>query len=494
MKRLVSIAVVLFAVILAGCSPAVDNYLKVIPDNPVAMFKVNVGNVLDDSEILKNPIVEPLVSMSASQLPQSMVDLFNEIVENPETSGLEFDRPAVLAVESVKPMKVVVTIPVANKKNLEDMLYCFSDNDVEITKEGEVNMVNTYSRKIAVAYDDSRFVVALADNGANVVEYFNLETSAADNRKYAEFFSGSDDAAMYVSGVEMYDIIADEPYFMYNARHADDIEMLKEMSIVMTLNFEDGYAELAANCDLPKEYKEKYADYLAPSTKKHLKYIPEEAFLVVDMGCNTEAVLESMSEEEIKQLDSTLSLLGLDVSSLPSLSGDITYAVFGPAEGSMFMAVLDCNDPAVFNSIISTVGMFIPLEKIEENVYSLGNLGNSNYNIAYMDEKIFFLPAGTFDMIKDGSGVAPLDRNALDNKLVSSMGNAVLLDCDKFISAFGDNIDMGEYASLVSSFESVNFEIESPTEAVLRVTIKEMDVNALKFAVDKAIGLYLQMR
>lgn len=494
MKRYVLLFAVLSAMILTGCSPDTDNYLKAIPDNPVAMMKVNAGNLLDESELLENPIIKPMISTSASQLPQSMVDLFNEIVEEPEASGLDFDMPAVLAVVSAKPMNVVITLPVADKSRLEEMLQCFSDGDVEITTEGGVSRVNTYSNEFDIAYDDVKFVVALAETGANVMEYMNLQAGAVDNAEYNQFFSAVDDVVMFVSGDEIFDLVAGDPYFMYNVRHADDIDILKEISLLLTLNFENGYAELAVNCDLPEEYKEKYADFFVPSTKKHLKYVPEEAFFVLDMGCNTEDALESMSEDEIKRLGSALSLLGLNATALPSLSGEITFAVFGPAEAPMLVAIFDCNDPAVFNSVISTLSMFMPFEKVEENVYSFGNLGNSNYNLAYLDEKIFFVPAGTFDMIKDGSGVAPLDRNALDNRLVSSMGNAALLDCDKLISALGDGFEMGGYESLVSSFESARFEVVSPTRIVFRVTIKDMDINALKFAVDKAIGLYFQIR
>ena len=87
MKRVVLLVAVLSAMILAGCSPVADNYLKAIPDNPVAMLKVNVGNLLDESEILENPIVKPLISSSANQLPQGMAGLFNEIVAEPEASG-----------------------------------------------------------------------------------------------------------------------------------------------------------------------------------------------------------------------------------------------------------------------------------------------------------------------------------------------------------------------------------------------------------------------
>ena len=111
-----------------------------------------------------------------------------------------------------------------------------------------------------------------------------------------------------------------------------------------------------------------------------------------------------------------------------------------------------------------------------------------------MDNKIFILPSQIFNMVKSGAGVVSLDSNALDNALVSSMGNAALLDCDKLVSALGDDFDMGEYGSLVSSLESVRLEVESPTRVVLRVTTKDKNTNILKLTLDKAIELSLRMR
>ena len=479
MKRVVLIVAVLSAMILAGCSPVADNYLKAIPDNPVAMLKVNVGNLLDESEILENPIVKPLISSSANQLPQGMTGLFNEIVAEPEASGLDFDMPAVLAVVSAKPMNVVITLPVADKSRLEKMLQCFSDGDVEITTEGGVSRVNTYSNEFDVAYDDTKFVVALAETGANVMEYMNLQTGAVDNAEYKQFFSAADDAALYASGAELYDFVASAPYFMYNVRHADDIEIMKEMSILITLNFENGYAELALDCDYPQELKDKFGSYLASSTKEHLKYIPEDAFFVVDFGIDTETAIENMSDEERTGLESSLALLGLDASSLASMSGDVTFAVSSADNMPLIMAVFDCNDQAVFNSITSLLEFILP---------------RNGYNVAHLDNKIFILPSQIFNMVKSGAGVVSLDSNALDNALVSSMGNAALLDCDKLVSALGDDFDMGEYGSLVSSLESVRLQVESPTRVVLRVTTKDKNTNILKIALDKAIELSLRMR
>ncbi len=475
-------------------------YLSVIPDNPAVMLKVNANNILQESEILQNPVIRPLLAASSNGMPNAAGDLLRKIVENPAESGLDLKEPVVLALTDVSPAKSVLAVAVSDKAKLEEMLLCLSGGGLDIVDDGDVCVIETGQNDISVAFDDVRLVFALSETGADALEYMRLQgDKAVDNKEYLSFFCSDDDAAMYVSGARVYEYVANDPYFRYNARHLDDIEILKEINAFLTLNFEKGLAELAMDVDAPEGYAAMYDKYMRPSSKEHLEFVPEDAFLVLDAGSSLESLNETLSDEEKSQLSAGLASLGLDMSLFKSISGDLTFALLQPElsgreEMPQLMAVIDCSDPAVFSSILNLAGMLLKPEMVEDGVYDLNIVtAGYDYYMAYKENMLLVLPENIYASIKSGDGIKSLSRNMLDNRHAKSMGNGALVDFASLSKALRNEPSFKRLNPVLSALECARLETESATRTTLRVIAKDKETSFLKQAVDKAIEMYLTL-
>lgn len=127
---LLIICAVLFFLPWSGSS----KHYSAIPDGSVYLVKVNAGNLLKDSEILEQPIVETALDMVVKSMPRSSRELMREIVENPSASGIDVDKPAVFAITEVQPMKGVFVMAIKDKVRLEEVIAMFTEefNEIEL--------------------------------------------------------------------------------------------------------------------------------------------------------------------------------------------------------------------------------------------------------------------------------------------------------------------------------------------------------------------------
>ncbi len=492
----------------------VGRYLSVIPDNPVCMIKINVGNLLNESEILENSMVKTAIKASTRELPEQMSNLLNKMVENPNESGFDVNQPAVMVIEDVKGEKGMMLLALSDVRKFEDMLDCFSEGEVVIENVNGINVIKSFDDEVSIAYDKEKLLFAYSeDENADAVAYFNSqEPKAIDNAKLKDFLSNSDDAGFYLSGDLVYTAMMEDADMMMLGAN---LESLKECSYQLVLNSENGYAELTCDIDCPAEYREMYEKIMQKSSKKHLKYVPETAMFVVDMGCNLENILDIYPEDVKGQLNEVLGYLGFDSSLFKSLSGDVTFAMLQPelvgrSEEPQFMLVMDCDSQAIFDTIITLARQLQQIDEVEENVYAMNlnkynewdyntyesteKRGGYDYYLAYKDNMLFFVPENVYADLKSGSGVQELRRNAMDNSLVSSMSNGFVFDVQNLLLALDENRKGdAEIISMLSEVESINFEMETVTRMTAKVTLEDKSVNFLRFVVDKAFEVMMLM-
>jgi hypothetical protein len=91
-----------------GSSSDKTTYLKVLPSNAFAIMKVDLGNVLDKSEILENVVVKAAFENSIANAPQKIQDLLNKIYNDPTKSGVDVNSPVYAAVTGVEPVSITI--------------------------------------------------------------------------------------------------------------------------------------------------------------------------------------------------------------------------------------------------------------------------------------------------------------------------------------------------------------------------------------------------
>ncbi len=498
-KGLIAAAIVLLLALLACFfilrSGKPGAYLAVIPDNPVALLKFNAGNILEESEILRNPVLKPLLATSSEGTSGAADDLLKKIIENPEESGLDLKEPVVLALLDTDTLKALITVAVTDKEKLENAVMYISGGSLDIVDNGEVCFIETGENGISVAYDNEKLLFAISDTNADVLEYFGYDgKKAVDNEKLIPFFCSEDDVALYICGSRVHEFLVNADYFRYNTRHLDDIEVLKNANAIVSLNFEKGFAELALDLDVPQDFVDMYAKYIRPSSKEHLEYVPADAFLAVDMGLDF-ALTDESSEGESAENGTSFSRF--DISLLKNICGDVTFAMLQPQQYGrnkmpQMMAVIDCTGPEAFNSVVNLAGMFMTVESVEEDVYDLNIIKRGyDYYMAYKEQRLFVLPENIYRALNETGMLKPFEDNLLGNKNVSAMGNGAYVGVDEFYKAFAHDRGIKQYGPVLSALEYVRFEMESPARLTLRVAAKDKETNFLKQAVDKAIELYL---
>ena len=193
--RKISILFVLIAalsVMFVSCGGSDDKYVSAVPANSAVLAKVNLGNMINESEILEQPLVKMGLGLAQSALPQEAKDILNEILENPSNSGIDASKPVILAV-SLEPMSIVVSMPVSNKGRINEVVDNFLDGTgVQVVLRNGVSYIDFGgSDDVEVAYDSDMMIVAAVEKGkADAAHYMNLDSKeqAVKESKFRDFF------------------------------------------------------------------------------------------------------------------------------------------------------------------------------------------------------------------------------------------------------------------------------------------------------------------
>lgn len=514
---LLIIGAVLLFVLWGGSS----KHYSAIPDGSVYLVKVNAGNLLKDSEILEQPIVETVLDMVVKSMPRSSRELMREIVENPSASGIDVDQPAVFAITDVQPMKGVFVMAVKDKARLEEVITLFTEdfNEIELEENDGVTYIGFGNRnrvnEVSIAYDADKFVVAMADRYADAEEYFNLEgdEQAVNNKAYSRFFDKNDDAAMYLD----FSTITEMKGLRLSRSEKQLLKTFEDMTMFMSLNFDNGYAELLAAVELPEEYKETIEENWVEPTHRHFKYIPENAIGVACIGVDFEKILEMESME--KPLKS-LSKEGFSKGVLSSVYGDVTFAVLpveklGKEDIPQFMFVADCNDRALFDQIVRMIKEEEGVSYIDDDVYALGmnkyreynnyywddysyteKEGGYDYYFMYRDNAIFFLPENIYRKLVEDDEVVALDESIANSDKFSALkGAGLIADFDGIVEAITDvagrmSSSERKVVEFVELFENAQLVVDSPFEVRARIELDDKDDNFLKVLVEEIFSIF----
>ena len=504
---LVAVAVVAVAV-AAFVFKGTSKHLTVIPDNPACLIKVDAGNLIDDSDILNNTYVKNMSQVVTTQLPEMYKELLEDVMVNPNMSGIDFDEPVVFAV--INNHRFMVTAAIENATKLKENLDLFAIAGVKTTEIDGITFIETREDECCIAFDNDMMIL-LADNDEatkmDLMQYFNYEgPRAVDNAKYDTFFDEDDDFAM------LYDVngIMEVVEGMRIMRFDDSMmamysEMLKDICFQVDLNFEKG--EVAAEFEIigTNEYMDIFKEFWKESSKKHLKYIPGDAIVVSANAMNLEGISRLIPSGV--DMDGLLSAVGLDSSVFQSLSGDFTIAVLpidvtSKRKEPQFFAAIDCSDRRIFDLIISELGA--GFTNVGNDVYALHTNKRSDYSyyngyttyddgydhyLMYKDNTIFVMPENLYNTLKSGDGISAHANNFADNRLVAKITNGAVVDFSNLQSALVASDELSsEESAVFNLLDYAVFDMESVGKGRLQLNLKNDSENFLKQVVDASIS------
>jgi hypothetical protein len=87
----------LAVVILTGCGQKAG-YMSALPGQSVVVAKVNVGNLLDESEVLSDNQVKGALKEIINETQGETRTLLREITQDPRTCGIDIDNPVFAAI------------------------------------------------------------------------------------------------------------------------------------------------------------------------------------------------------------------------------------------------------------------------------------------------------------------------------------------------------------------------------------------------------------
>lgn len=506
------------SLVFVSCFGGKKTPADAIPTDAIFMAKMDVGNILDDSELLKTPeIKDALNAIINVTMPRDSREMFRGIVEDPSNSGINVDEAVIMSF-SADPLEFVVAMAVSDKERLVNFIETFTESTgVELVEEDGVTRIDFggRNREADVVFDSDLLVfTACEDGNADATIFMNLasDEQAVNNSQCSDFFSEDNDASIFFDSTKAFDmILGQEGMYMSDSDKALFEELASyTLSLVMNLNFEKGYAEIDAKLFASDDYMDKYGDLLKDVNGRLLEYVPSNALGVANFASDYAKMLEKNPDME-KMVLEMMEYYGFTESMIEDLSGDIMFAVLPAKElGNetlpQMMFAIECDNNALFDNIVEVLGS--KLTSVDDDVYALGlnryydyydgeYMSNGyDYYLMYKDDAIFVLPQNIYEQIASGRGIKALSKNAKDNDCFSVLkGKAgIAVDVDAvaaMVKDFAGRISDDEAIAfeLLEMFNNAELVVEDATESRLRVTMDDDSRNVLKQIVDYFVDL-----
>ncbi len=510
-------------ILFASCAPESKGYISAVPKNPVFALKVNVGSLLDESQILHDDLVNNFLRQFINELPRELRGVMRDILDEPSNSGIDVDKPALLVLEGLAPARAQVCLAIKDKEKLAEIFkLTFNElggGGMALSTEDGCYIVAD-KQNVYLAFDDSKLVFAVSDGVADAQEYMKLSESALDNDYFCKFVDNNDDAGLYMD----YDQFVRLAKFANGAEFAQAMSVYAGMIQCISLNFEDGRIVMKISTEGNTELLEKNQEMSKTPSGRFLKYVPKNAYGVAQFGLrNLSKIFESLDDKTRAEINEIIEVSGFDVKLLDDIDGDVLFAVLPKADtGGSIVPQMLCfveSEKGIFDYMVNMLKAENKnLTAVGSDVYALGvnrviDWANSHFNynyntyeyeyvykrsgydyyIGYVDGCIFAMPENIYKKCVDDDELVALRKNYTDSPMAAYLDKNIALVCGfDEIAADWQNEPM--LVKMLNFFESVRIVSPSITDGEIVVELTNKGVNALKQIVDMiedVIGLYM---
>ena len=501
-------------------------YLDVLPSDAYAIIKLDLGNLLDKSDILKHKVAKELFERKIAEVPENIRPLLRSIYDNPNNSGINVKSPVYLAItnvdfrEGVTPSRAMLTMAVSDVKALEKTLSTFLGAMPLNEKKNNMTYVNTGDYRVEIAYDADRIVIAVDEYRARVTDYLNLapEAMAVKSIKYEQLFKEDKDFEVAVNLLPIINVLMNNSGMYEYKVFAETL--MSDYALFASLDFAKGSIDFVANSNIPDAYTAAFNKFLKKSTKRHFEYVPHNSFAVLSSAVELRhiditpvAKMKDLSREEINEVNALLR----------EINGDLTFAAWingynmEDRRNLQFMVALDCRDYSVFEVLTEFFDDMYNLKEVDKDVYALNVNKRQVYNrytyeyeyesdgydyyLMYRDGAIMIMPENLYDILcYDTEEFRPLKKNIFQNKVFASMENGLIVDptpireilsnrpLRRSTESDGDKIlldVLGMIKKLTVGFEFFKLDVS--------LELNDGNTNSLKAILNKAISIGQQV-
>lgn len=496
----------LFAIVLGllcSCDSSSD-YQSVIPKDSVAAIKINIGQLLNKSEVLEMKTVKDLAELGVSQSDASVESqrLLKAILKDPNASGLDVNQPMVAVFEGLN-MKGLLTFAVSDKEalvnTLETLQKEFENIGVVISfDESEkgytiINVFEPYdniSWDIA-AFDKNKLVFAIAEKNPDVVPYMELayEDQALSDSNFQAFINTQKDISIYYDLSILTEIMPLLQAQMPELNMGAYLGMMEGATGLVSLDFQQGKAVLDYEMINPSdELIAYYKQFVKKPNKKLLAYVPENSYLVTNMG------VQNLSKcfDHLPEATNMFDEIGMKAEWLNDLNGDFAFAVSQSDDTNepLLIFAAQCEDGELINFFENLLQQEAGLKEVAEQVYAIGGVSNKMpYYAGYKEDVMFFMPGSIYEQCVDGNKWKKLNKNFSKNSLASIFNNnGMVIDLNlataNIKKAFEDSYigqDERMVLACLNSLESLTASYENDNlEGEVVLNFKDKENNSLK--------------
>lgn len=480
-----------------------SNYLSVIPKDSVAAIKINIGQLLDKSEVLEMKAVKDLAELGANQADASIESqrLLKAILKDPNASGLDVNQPMVAVFEGLN-MKGLLTFAVSDKDALNNTLETLLkeleksglDIELEDSEKGyttiNVEAYEGHSYSLA-AFDKSKLVFAIAEKNPDVVPYMELEyeDQALSDSKFQVFVNTERDLSVYYDLSILGELMPLLQAQMPELNMGGYLEMMEGATGLVSLDFQQGKAVLDYQMINPSdELKAYYKQFVKKPNKELLAYVPQNSYFVANMG------IKNLSKgfDYLPEATTMFDEIGLKAEWLNDINGDFTFAISQSkqAEEPLLIFAAQCKDGNFIRFCENLLQQEVGLEEVADQVYALDGMSKqTNYFVGYKDGTMFLMPGNIYEQCVDGNKLVNLSKNFTKTSMSSILDeNGMVIDLELIATdvkkAIKDSY-IGQEERMIlaclNSFESLTASYENNSfEGEVVLNFKDKENNSLK--------------
>lgn len=525
------VSAIIMAFVFTSCNKEKE-YLSAMPNSPIIVAKMNVKNILDESEALKDNQIKNALKNGINELSGDSRTLMRGIIEKPEECGIDISQPAYFVMENLEQMRGLAIFAVNDEEKVKNTVsILLADTELRIpytlASQSGVNTIEDEKGNATAAFDGTKFVVAFANGTADALEYMYLSDEEQDKSdKLMNFINEESDAALYADYGQLINLMAG----MQRDLIGVDLSMFENTKLIAKLNFERGKASVTYRLEGNGQLEKTFNETVKTPSNDLVKYLPANTWASIQMGIKDLTAWESLLDEnQSKQIDQLIEDLNNDLAQeniptklsielLKSIKGDVILGVTPTIKQAdqkepQITFIAECQDKELFDAICNIVKEENKdLELIGNDVYSLGtnkridwdnhNWGEEfnyirkgyDYYFGYADNKMFVIPENIYKNNVENGKMKEIDGNLKNNKDLFNIIDGKYaggIDINGFLSFLEKEEDLGrdgkEVINYIRKFKSISIEIKNSNEYEMVLSMNDNETEILKIIKDLCV-------
>lgn len=474
-----------------------NSYINAIPKGAAAALKLDLGLILDQSDILNNSDFRELLKASGS------ADVVVNVLQNPGKFGLNIDKPVFLAYDGGAKCTVVASV---NAEKLSTIVSLGAmSGTYAVETEGDINYMRL-DRDALAAYNNNVFVLLAGDDldgqiGISAKDYVtNLlkQDCTASAAGFGKFIADESPLSVWGEYEHLLGYVSSmRKYLKGSEREQFDTVMammnqydLTDSYMLWTLSFDNAGINLDFYQYVNDSLMAMSKEHLAKMNPEMLEFLPKDVCLALTVNLKDMAGLlkKSLSsskdyEDAFATLNQSLESVGLELSDIPE---NYAFAV-GPLTS------------------LNTMPEFVLVCKASQKLYDVlepfsSQLGN-DFVMNYTDGYLTVSSKSLFAFTRNGRFARSMAENAFSGIMTSSVSGAVVLDmtnvalrrvlADADLSRGDEEIAL-TFLKLVKNATAFNEIDGNMSHGKFTVGVNTHGDNALKTIVDTFLDMIME--